>query len=218
MIMTTEPHLPMTAPGEEEPIRDEVRVGIIGAGFIADYHLEALTALQVASTRAIAARSTDRARALAAVYGIPSVEANWRALLSRADIAAVVIATPDDTHCEIACAALESGKAVLLQKPMARTGAEARTILAAARRSGAPLEVSFMHRHLPEVVRTARSCGRADVARCSRRGCAMQPQALTGQSGSIRATRWEGASSCSSVFTALISFCIFSGRSRVFWP
>ena len=170
MIMTTEPHLPMTAPGEEEPIRDEVGVGIIGAGFIADYHLEALTALQVASTRAIAARSTDRARALAAVYGIPSVEANWRALLSRADIAAVVIATPDDTHCEIACAALESGKAVLLQKPMARTGAEARTILAAARRSGAPLEVSFMHRHLPEVVRTREilrtgRCGRVLSAR-----------------------------------------------------
>jgi predicted dehydrogenase len=111
-----------------------------------------------------------RAQAVAAAYAIPSVEADWRALLGRTDITAVVVATPDDTHCEIACAALEAGKAVLLQKPMARTTEEARRILAAARWSGVPLEVSFMHRHFPEVVRAREilrtgRCGRVLSAR-----------------------------------------------------
>jgi myo-inositol 2-dehydrogenase/D-chiro-inositol 1-dehydrogenase len=65
----------------------------------------------------------------------------------------VIIATPDDTHAEIAVAAAQAGKAVLLQKPMARSSGECRRIIEAARHARVLLEVSFMHRAFEEVVR-----------------------------------------------------------------
>jgi myo-inositol 2-dehydrogenase/D-chiro-inositol 1-dehydrogenase len=74
-------------------------------------------------------------------------------VLERRDIDAVVIATPDDTHCDIACAAAAAGKAILLQKPMARDVAEGARVLRAARGAGVVLQVSFMHRYFEEVVR-----------------------------------------------------------------
>jgi UDP-N-acetyl-2-amino-2-deoxyglucuronate dehydrogenase len=138
----------VTAPSEV------VGVGMIGAGFIADYHLNGLAAAGGASVRAVAARTLPRAEALAMRHAVPDATADWRRLLDRSDIDAVVIATPDDTHCEIACAAAEAGKAILLQKPMARTSEECRVIIEAARRAGVVLQVSFMHRYFEEVVRT----------------------------------------------------------------
>ena len=133
---------------------DTVGVGMIGAGSIADYHLAGLKAAGGASLRAIAARTRTSAEATAARHGVAAVESDWRALLGRPDVEAVVIATPDDTHAEIACAAASAGKAILLQKPMAPTSAECRTIIAAAREAGVVLQVSFMHRYFEEVVRT----------------------------------------------------------------
>lgn len=126
-------------------------IGLVGAGSIADYHLDGLAAAGGNVVRAVAARSPERARHVAARHGVPEVLTDWRALLDRSDIQAVVIATPDHTHEEIACAALAAGKAVLVQKPMASSSAACRTILAAARSAQVPLEVSFMHRYFPEV-------------------------------------------------------------------
>jgi UDP-N-acetyl-2-amino-2-deoxyglucuronate dehydrogenase len=134
---------------------DTVGIGFLGAGFIADYHLGGLAAAGGAAVRVIAAPSRERADAVARRFGIPEVANDWRAVLDRRDVDAVVIATPDDTHCEIACAAAAAGKAVLLQKPMGRSSEECLRILAATRRSGVFLQVSFMHRHFEEVQRTA---------------------------------------------------------------
>lgn len=132
--------------------RETVRVGLIGAGFIADYHLGGLAAAGGAEVRVLVGRAATRAAALARRFGIPEVVADYRVVLERRDIDAVVIATPDDTHAEIAVAAAEAGKAILLQKPMARSSAEGRRILAAARRAGIALSVSFMHRYFEEVI------------------------------------------------------------------
>lgn len=132
---------------------DTVGVGMIGAGSIADYHLDGLKAAGGVSLRAITARSRASAENAAARHGIAAFSDDWRSLLDRRDVEAVVIATPDDTHCEIACAAAAAGKAILLQKPMAPTSAACCTIIAAARRAGVVLQVSFMHRYFEEVVR-----------------------------------------------------------------
>ena len=131
--------------------RDTVGIALIGAGSIAEYHLAGIAAAGGAVVHVLAARSPERAAPLAARHGIPDVVIVWRAALDRRDIDAVVICTPDDTHEEIAVAASESGKAVLLQKPMAGSVAACRRIIAAAERSGVDLQVSFMHRHFPEV-------------------------------------------------------------------
>jgi len=134
--------------------REIIRIGMIGAGYISEYHLAGLAAAGGAEVRVLMGRRPDRVAALARRFHIPDVVTDYRAVLDRPDIEAVVIATPDDTHEEISVAAAAAGKSILLQKPMARSSAECRRIIAAARRAGVHLQVSFMHRYFEEVVRT----------------------------------------------------------------
>lgn len=133
---------------------DRVGIGIIGAGLISVYHIEGLLAAGGADLRVVAARSSARAGPLAEHYRIGEVVTDYRALLARDDVEAVVIATPDALHEEMALAAIDAGKAVLLQKPMACTSASCRQIIAAAHTAAVDLQVSYMHRHFEEVVRT----------------------------------------------------------------
>jgi predicted dehydrogenase len=132
---------------------DTVGIGVIGAGLISAYHLAGLAAAGGAEVRVLAARSSVRAGPMARRFGVPEVATDWRAVLERADIDAVLVATPDSTHEEIAVAAAQAGKAILLQKPMAMTVGQCRRIIAAAREAGVDLQVSWMHRHFEEVVR-----------------------------------------------------------------
>ena len=131
---------------------EPVRIGMIGAGFIAGYHLDGLRAAGGAEVRVIAGRTPEKTAAVAARHGIAATTADWREVLDRDDIDAVVVTTPDDTHPEIAIAAAAAGKHILLQKPMARTADECRRIIAAANAAGVRLQVSFMHRYFEEVV------------------------------------------------------------------
>ena len=135
------------------PAAKPIGIGMIGAGYIAGYHVAGLRAAGGADVRVIAGRDPTRAAAAAARYGIPNGIADWRAVLARSDVAAVVVTTPDDTHEEIAIAAAAAGKHILLQKPMAPTADECRRVIAAARAAGVCLQVSFMHRYFEEVIR-----------------------------------------------------------------
>lgn len=131
---------------------ERVRIGMIGAGFIASYHLDGLRAAGGADVRVLAGRTPEKTSALAARYGIASTTADWRDVIVRDDIDAVVVTTPDETHPEIAIAAARAGKHILLQKPMAPTAEECRRIIAAVDAAGVRLQVSFMHRYFEEVV------------------------------------------------------------------
>ncbi len=75
---------------------------------------------------------------------------DWRDLLNKVE--AVSIVTPTETHCEIACAFLEKGVHVLVEKPIARTLAEADKMIAAAEKSGAKLMVGHLERYNPAMV------------------------------------------------------------------
>lgn len=75
---------------------------------------------------------------------------DWRELLGKTDI--VSIATPTETHCEIACAFLEAGVHTLVEKPMAMTVAEAHKMIAAAKSSGAKLMIGQLERFNPAMV------------------------------------------------------------------
>lgn len=129
-----------------------VGVAMIGAGSISDYHLSALAALPEADLRVVCGSTLDRAAAQARRYGIPDVTDRYREVLARSDIQAVVIATPDHTHHELVMAAVERGKAVLVQKPLGATLGQAEQMVRAAEQQDAMLCVSFMHRFLPETV------------------------------------------------------------------
>ena len=75
---------------------------------------------------------------------------DWRKLLDKVDL--VSIATPTETHCEIACTFLEKGTHVLVEKPMSLSVAEADQMIAAAERSGAKLMVGHLERFNPAMV------------------------------------------------------------------
>ena len=128
----------------------KINVAIVGAGFIAGYHLQGLAPLERASVRVIASRTLDRAKALASRFGTAATT-DLEGTLADPGIDAVIITTPDDTHEAIAVRALQCGKAVMLQKPMA-TGSDAcRRIIAAAAEAGRDLQVSYMHRYFDEI-------------------------------------------------------------------
>ncbi len=126
-------------------------VAVIGAGIISEYHVDGLVAAGGATVAALVGRDQARTKARAEALNIARAETDLAAVLADPAIDAVVIATPDATHEAIAIAALEAGKPVLLQKPMAMSSVECRAIVAAAARTGTRLSVSFMHRYFPEV-------------------------------------------------------------------
>lgn len=126
------------------------RLGVIGAGFISSYHIPAV---QQAGADIVIISGLDlpQARRQAVRFGIPAVTEDYHEVLARPDVDAVMILTPDATHAEVAIAAAEAGKPMLLQKPMATNSADCQRIIEAAEKAGVYLYVSFMHRYFAEV-------------------------------------------------------------------
>ncbi|MEU5764358.1 Gfo/Idh/MocA family protein [Streptomyces asoensis] len=101
---------------------------------------------------AIAGRDARAVRAAADKHGWAAAETDWRALIARDDVQLVDICTPGDSHAEIAVAALEAGKHVLCEKPLANSVAEAEamaTAAEAARARGQLAMVGFNYRRVP---------------------------------------------------------------------
>jgi myo-inositol 2-dehydrogenase/D-chiro-inositol 1-dehydrogenase len=118
-----------------------VRFGLIGYGLWGRHHAAAITAAPGATLAAIACASeTTAAIATQDFPGVP-VDVGYPALLARRDIDAVAVVVPNHLHAEIGAAALEAGKDVLLEKPMATTLEGCDRLLAAARRSGRVLTI-----------------------------------------------------------------------------
>lgn len=116
-----------------------LRVGMAGYAFMGAAHSHAWRTaprffdlpLQPQLT-AVAGRNADGVRAAAAKLGWESAETDWRRLIERDDIDLIDICTPGNTHAEIAIAALEAGKHVLCEKPLANSVDEAERMTAAA--------------------------------------------------------------------------------------
>jgi predicted dehydrogenase len=101
---------------------------------------------------ALAGRSRDAVTTAAERLGWESAETDWRALIRRDDIHVIDICTPGDTHAEIAIAALDAGKHVLCEKPLANTVAEAAAMTEAAERAranGIRAMTGFSYRRVP---------------------------------------------------------------------
>ena len=118
-----------------------VRFGLIGYGLWGRHHAAAIAAAPGATLAAIACASEATAAAARRDFpGVP-LEIGYRALLARADVDAVAVVVPNHLHAEVGVAALEAGKDVLLEKPMATTLAGCDRLLAAARAGGRLLSV-----------------------------------------------------------------------------
>jgi predicted dehydrogenase len=134
--------------------QERVRVGVIGCG-AGIFHLEGYAADPRVDIVALAGLDTDRCASLAGRFNIPHVYREYQELLSQDDIDAVSIAVPNFLHMPVAVAALDAGKHVLIEKPLARHTAEGQLMVDAAKRNGKILAVSFQRRtrHDVEIVR-----------------------------------------------------------------
>jgi predicted dehydrogenase len=143
------------------PVRT-LGVGMVGYAFMGAAHSHAWRSahrffdLQARPVMAaLCGRDRDKASAAAERFGWESVETDWKQLLSRDDIDIVDVCTPGDTHAEIAIAALDAGKHVLCEKPLANNVAEAEAMVAAAERAaharGVRSMVGFTYRRVPAI-------------------------------------------------------------------
>jgi predicted dehydrogenase len=136
-----------------------VGVGMVGYAFMGRAHSQAWRSVSAffdlpctPAMVALAGRSRDEATMAAKRLGWGSVETDWRTLIRRDDVHIVDICTPGDTHAEIAIAALDAGKHVLCEKPLANTVAEAIAMTEAAERAragGVRAMVGFNYRRVP---------------------------------------------------------------------
>jgi predicted dehydrogenase len=108
------------------------QVGIIGTGFMGRTHLEALERLGSVDVRAVAGTSPEKARALAERFGVDRAAADYREIIADPAIEAVHICTPNSLHFPIAEAALQAGKHVLCEKPLATSSHEGYKLVALA--------------------------------------------------------------------------------------
>ena len=137
----------------------ELRIGLIGCGFMGRTHSNAYNRLQnffpdlktKAVLKAACARNKDSVEAFAKQWGYESTETDWKKLIARDDIDAVDICTPNDTHAEIAIAAAKAGKMILCEKPLSRTLAEGEEMVKVIEKAGVKNTVWYNYRRVPAV-------------------------------------------------------------------
>ncbi len=159
-----------------------MRYGVIGGGGMGSYHAHNITLIPGATLVACAAPELNDAIRATAQHVGATCFASAIEICARTDIDAVVIATPTDTHAQIAVLAMQSGKHVLVEKPLARTLADAQRMIDAAKQYGVKLQCGQVVRYFREYATAHQLITRGDigtvgVARTSR--CGAYPAANT---------------------------------------
>ena len=140
-----------------------VRVAVIGAGAIATRgHAPNLKQIPSVSVVAICDSNGERARAAAEQLGIPEAIQDWHEVMRRDDIDAITVGVPNVLHAPITLAALESGKHVLCEKPLAMNATEGAQMVKLAQDKGKVLAINLNNRLRPEIqlIRHATQSGR----------------------------------------------------------
>lgn len=130
--------------------REVLRVGVIGCGAGA-FHLEGFAADPRVKIVALSGLDGVRCHELVAKFGIPHLYGDFAELLARPDIDAISIAVPNHLHRPIAVQALQAGKHVLVEKPLARTVEEGAEMVTVAKQAGKVLAVAFQRRQRHDV-------------------------------------------------------------------
>ena len=136
-------------------------IGLIGYAFMGAAHSQAWRSAPRffdlpldPAMNVLGGRNAEAVRAAAAKLGWTETETDWRKLIARDDVQLVDVCTPGDSHAEIAIAALEAGKHVLCEKPLANTVEEAEAMTAAAeaaKAKGIRSMVGFTYRRVPAI-------------------------------------------------------------------
>lgn len=136
-------------------IKDEYVVwGVIGAGDVCEKKsAPAMNKIANSRIKAIMRRNAEKAEDFAGRHQIPHWYTDVKSILNDPEINAVYIATPPDSHAELAIRAAKAGKAVYVEKPMARTYQECTRMIEACDQAGVPLFVAYYRRALPKFIK-----------------------------------------------------------------
>ncbi|GIP38234.1 oxidoreductase [Paenibacillus sp. J31TS4] len=145
---------------------NKLKVAIIGCGGIANgKHMKSLAKLDTVEMVAFCDLIVERAEKAAKEYGAEGskVYVDYKEVLQDASIDVVHVCTPNDSHAEITIAALEADKHVMCEKPMAKTAADARRMLEAAKKSGKKLTIGYNNRFRLDSQYLHQICERGDL-------------------------------------------------------
>jgi myo-inositol 2-dehydrogenase/D-chiro-inositol 1-dehydrogenase len=135
-----------------------LNIGLVGYGFMGRTHANAFRSVgnffdlpYRPVLKTVCARNADRANAFAAQWGFERAETDWRRMVESPEIDVIDIASPNDTHAEIAIAAAKAGKMVMCEKPLGRNAGESEAMVAAVESAGVPNMVWYNYRRVPAV-------------------------------------------------------------------
>lgn len=148
-----------------------INIGMIGGGFMGKAHSLAYAAMPmffwpapaIPVRKVIADVTEGLAKDAAQRFGFERHTGDWRKIIEDDEIDAVDIATPNDSHEEIAVAAAKAGKHILCEKPLARDAAESRRMLDAVNAAGICHMVAFNYRRTPAVTTAARMIADGEI-------------------------------------------------------
>ncbi len=126
-----------------------IKAGVIGLGFIGPAHVEALRRLGDVEVIAVAGSRPGTAEARAAELSVPRAYGDWRDLVADPDVQVVHNCTPNFLHYEINVAAIDAGKTIVSEKPLALDAPQAEKLLRAAKEAGVVHAVCFNNRMYP---------------------------------------------------------------------
>lgn len=129
-----------------------IRWGIIGVGWMADQFANGVNAFTASTVHAVSSRSLEKARAFASGHSVAKAYGSVAELVADPDIDVIHIASPHSEHLANALEAIAAGKNVLVEKPMCRNAAEARTLIDAARAANVFVMEAMWTRYLPHMV------------------------------------------------------------------
>lgn len=151
----------MAAPGQRsdgvrglptlKPRESSIRVGVCGLGFIGPVHIEILRRIRNATVSGVSSREPGRAEAIADRFGIPRSYTNHEDLIADPAIDVVHICTTNRSHARLTKMAMEAGKHVLCEKPLATTAEEGRALATLAAERGGVYAVNHQYRYYPMI-------------------------------------------------------------------
>lgn len=145
----------------------QVRVGLVGTSWWADLmYLPSLQHHPQAQLAAICGRNGARANEMATKYQIPQIFTDYRTMIEKGQLDALIIATPDDLHYPITLAALDAGLHVLCEKPLAYNAEQARVMLEKAEAAQVKHMVFFTNRWVPQIQYVQKLIADGYLGRC----------------------------------------------------
>jgi myo-inositol 2-dehydrogenase/D-chiro-inositol 1-dehydrogenase len=139
-------------------VKKPLNIGVIGCGFMGRTHSNAFRSVgnffdlpYEPVLKTICARKGERAKQFADQWGFAGFETDWRRMVESPEIDLIDIASPNDTHAEIAVAAAQAGKMVMCEKPLGRSPVESRLMVEAVEKAGVANMVWYNYRRVPAV-------------------------------------------------------------------